>query len=448
MNALTRPRAPLAVAVALLAASVLLTPSSVEGSLGPTGQMGTDVPHPPASAHPTWSPPPSPLATVSSSVQHVFIFNVTNSDWLRQSEVATDWLNSRFDDELDEGAVVWIRHPGSGAGGVDGLPRGVDVEGFPRGGASAVLDDLEDEGFRREASYVFDLRQFEWESSSPSDLTRLTPAGMQWYSRTAAPSTPTPRVTPTPVPTATPVRPGTPRATPAPTPSRPSNGIPVDGATLLSRITFEDGERDRPNAHAHQHSVGTTDSVSRSGSKAGYSLLSPDDRPVSSGGYRAELWGDDLAQSGDERWNGISYYIPHDYDQGSNSRTWNDRIIYQFTDTGSPMFSLHLNADGDEMWVRRKLPDKGPDGEPRFQTIGRWSVDTGRWYDIVFHARWSTGGSGFFEVYVNGDLQADYEGRTLAERRSTSSKWGIYGQPTKLYYDDVWMAEGSGTLRN
>ncbi|MGE3961007.1 MAG: polysaccharide lyase [Dehalococcoidia bacterium] len=187
--------------------------------------------------------------------------------------------------------------------------------------------------------------------------------------------------------------------------------------------------------------LGTVTRVHRSGSQAGYALLRPKDPSWSGGGYRSEWHGDDhISGPGDERWHGISYYFPKDFNQGKNSRAFNDRIIFQFADQGSPMFSLHVDAGKKQLFLRRKKPEGG------YQYLGRWSFQTERWYDIAFHVKWTKERTGIFEMYLDGDRVASYSGRTLAVRDVTYSKWGIYGQPTRLYFDEVRIATGPGQL--
>lgn len=220
----------------------------------------------------------------------------------------------------------------------------------------------------------------------------------------------------------------------------------VSGASIFRHFTYEDGEQGMTSIQAPAGGIGRTSDAARLGSKAGFALLRPGDPSSSAGGYRAEYHGNDHTGHGSERWHGISYYFPKDYHQGSNSSTFNDRIIFQFADQGSPMFSLHLDPASEELRLRRKLPERDSNGKPQFEVLGRWPFETGRWYDVVFHAKWTTNNSGLFELYIDGERRVNYQGRTLAERDVTYSKWGIYGQPTRLFFDEMWTANGSGTL--
>jgi hypothetical protein len=61
---------------------------------------------------------------------------------------------------------------------------------------------------------------------------------------------------------------------------------------------------------------------------------------------------------------------------------------------------------------------------------------------VVVQAIWSKSNEGAFKVFIDGVEKSSYNGRTLAVRTSTYAKWGIYGQPTHLFFDEVKIAEG------
>ncbi|MCA9847817.1 MAG: polysaccharide lyase [Dehalococcoidia bacterium] len=220
-----------------------------------------------------------------------------------------------------------------------------------------------------------------------------------------------------------------------------ATGTAVQGATsgLLRATGFEPGVKLIEGKHtATSYGLGTT-STARAGRQAAVALLKPGDPQWWGGGYRSEFHANDHISSG-ERWYGISYYFPKDYNQGKN-KAFNDRLIYQFTDNGAPVFSLHVDAAKQQLFLRHKRSDGG------WQYLGRWKFETNRWYDVAFHVKWSKSKSGLFELYLDGKKVATYTGRTLGARGSTYSKFGIYGQPTKVYIDEFRMASGSNQLK-
>jgi hypothetical protein len=273
---------------------------------------------------------------------------------------------------------------------------------------------------------------------SATATSTVQPARAPSATATARPSaTPTTRATPTP--TARPAATASPTATTRPV----ATATPQKAAgSLLRQTTYESGAPIVEEQHSSTaHALGTTSAVSRLGARAGFALLKPGDPRWHAGGFRAEWQAKDHTSGpGAERWHGISFYFPEDYNQGSNPSTWDDRIIFQFVDEGSPMLSLHIDAARQQLWVRRKAADGS------FHSLGRWSFETERWYDIVFHSVWQKDASGRFEVFVDGTQRVSYTGPTLAVRDTTYSKWGIYGQPTHVIFDEVRIAEGSNLM--
>lgn len=208
------------------------------------------------------------------------------------------------------------------------------------------------------------------------------------------------------------------------------------------RVTYEPGEESPYNQQAVENRLGYSTAVVREGTRAGTVLLLPNDPQYRGNlGYRAEWQSATYGEAGGEYAYSASFYLPTDWNQGRNPRTFDDRIIFQFHEgSGSPVFSLHLDPDGDRFFVRHKLPGD------TFEKLWSAGFETGQWYDFAFRVRWSRSGDGFFQVYLDGRLQSQYTGPTLSDGGRTYTKWGIYGQPTKLIVDEVSIIEGSDAL--
>lgn len=207
------------------------------------------------------------------------------------------------------------------------------------------------------------------------------------------------------------------------------------------RVTYESGEESPYFQAPNDARLQPTTDVARAGNRAGAVLLLPDDPQYRDElGYRSEWQSGIYADDGHEYSYGASYYLPSDWNQGSNSDTFDDRIIYQFHEgNGSPTFSLHLHEDG-EFWVRHR------DEDGDFTKLWSQSFDTNTWYDFAFRVRWSSSDDGFFQIYLNGRLVRQYSGQTLNHSSRIYTKWGIYGQPTKLVVDEVAIIEGANGL--
>ncbi|MCK9486808.1 MAG: polysaccharide lyase [Dehalococcoidia bacterium] len=223
-------------------------------------------------------------------------------------------------------------------------------------------------------------------------------------------------------------------------------------AVMLRQVTYEVDEMlAETDAGSHvtaefmqavDDGLRTTSETARRGAFAGEALLRSGD-PQYRGrlGYRAEWQSEFHAERDQEYWYSASYYIPEDWDQGRN-QSFNDRIIFQFHEgtAGSPAFSLHL-TDESRFMMRRKRSDD------RFQYLWSHPFETDRWYDFVFHAKWTRDDDGFFRIYFNQELVQDYQGRTLPHGSSVYTKWGIYGQPTHVLFDEVRIVAGEQGLR-
>jgi len=218
---------------------------------------------------------------------------------------------------------------------------------------------------------------------------------------------------------------------------------PAIVAVEHQRVTYESGEVVPYSQSSVEGRLDVTSEIVRTGDHAGTVLLLPDD-PAYRGelGYRSEWQSDFYAEAGKEYAYGVSYYFPEDWDQGTNRRTFDDRIIFQFHEGNgkSPAFSLHIDAEDGMLRLRQRRPN----GDFAFH----WStpLEAGKWYDIAFRTKWSRDDDGYMQVYLNGRLAYEYLGRTLTDSSRVYTKWGIYGQPTRLIVDDVRIVEGADGL--
>lgn len=233
-------------------------------------------------------------------------------------------------------------------------------------------------------------------------------------------------------------------ADPAPSPDPGEGGgegspLPADVFVRTYPSSGDDEQDDLEGQHAHEHGIQFVPAPGHPGRGAAQFLVLPGDRTISGpGGYRAEFHGGDHIESEDafERWFGLAYYFAGDWDQGRNS-TWDDRIIFQLHENnGSPVFSQHINSNG--LWWRRKSRS-GESG--KFQTLARAQRPPG-WADIVFRMVIARDDRGRFEGWLNGERLFEDRGPTLIEGRRPYTKWGVYGQPTKLLVGEVRRADG------
>ncbi|MGE3962238.1 MAG: polysaccharide lyase [Dehalococcoidia bacterium] len=214
---------------------------------------------------------------------------------------------------------------------------------------------------------------------------------------------------------------------------------PPEPAVLVDAVTYEAGEQAKISQQSGApDGLAVTDETTRAGDAAGVAVLRPGDQQFRGTiGYRSEWQSDFQAVPGTEYWYGVSLYLPDDWDQGSNANFFDDRIVFQFHEgTGSsPAMSLHVREDDGRLVLRRRTEDG-------FEYPWSTPFETERWYDFAFHVRWSQEDDGFVQLFVDGELIGEYQGRTLVDGRIIYTKWGIYGQPTRILVDEVRIAEG------
>lgn len=215
---------------------------------------------------------------------------------------------------------------------------------------------------------------------------------------------------------------------------------PADPAVLVDEVTFESGAEARVSLQAAaEDALRVVTSPVRGGDHAGMAILREgDDQFRGDLGFRSEWQSSFKATTGVDYWYGISVYMPDDWHQGDNPNTFDDRIIFQFHEgTGSsPALSLHIRSGEQHLQVRRRAEGG------RFDYLWSMPFETRRWYDIAFQIRWSQDDDGRVQIFVDRQLVHHYEGPTLVDGTSTYPKWGIYGQPTRVFIDEVRIAEG------
>jgi hypothetical protein len=189
---------------------------------------------------------------------------------------------------------------------------------------------------------------------------------------------------------------------------------------------------------ATRHGLRPTTAAFRTGRSAGEALLKRDDPRIPGLRYRSEWESAVRAVADEEHWYGVSFYLPSDWNQGTNDDTFDDRIIFQFHEGtgGEPAFSLHLDAHSERVVLRRK------EARNEFDYIWSTPLVTEQWYDVAVAAKWTREADGYFNVFLNGVPQRQYSGPTLVDGSIVYTKWGIYGQPTRILFDEVRIARG------
>jgi len=216
-------------------------------------------------------------------------------------------------------------------------------------------------------------------------------------------------------------------------------------------VTYEEGEERLEFAQTStEYGLGTTTEAARRGQSAGYALLKAGD-PLVALGRRAEWSSGIYGIAGTEYSYGISYWLPTDWNQHGVGPPagFKARIIFQFHEgrdaSWSPIYGIQIRdaGDGEKFRFYRKDGPRGPDTD-------LWTADIviEQWIDFVINVKWSEGDDGFIRFFRNGELVYEAFGiATLQGRTQPYAKWGIYGEPTRILFDEVRIHQGAPNLQ-
>jgi hypothetical protein len=181
--------------------------------------------------------------------------------------------------------------------------------------------------------------------------------------------------------------------------------------------------------------------VARDGSKGVRLLTQPGDSNVSGSGdwERNDLYLSPAATAcsqGEEGWWAMSVLFPQDYVVPPSG----GGVVMDFHHTGSgDQANFHLDAMPNPMGMRLRGFGGAPD-------TGRYEITLGplvknRWYDFVYHVRWSSASDGFMEAWMNGKKVLVHKGPTLYSGQQCYLKLANYhtafGQPSAVIHDRI-----------
>ena len=259
------------------------------------------------------------------------------------------------------------------------------------------------------------------------------------------PVTPTDATSPTNETPSTDAAPFTPTA-PSSTPSSSTGG----GGNVLWGSNFEDGNLGiyktvRKEGSGENGSHVITNQYARSGSSSMKITLPAATSAGTVGRYQLVANMPD-GEAGQDRWYGFSILLGSDWDlsQVADNRDYFLNGI-GFRYTGTSVNGPGSNVEAD---VVRGVASLGT-GTNLANTVGatdygRQSLGTlvkGRWIDLVYHIKWSTGSDGFREVWRDGVSAGRYAGATLGTDSPFEHRMGFYegvgvDQTRTLYVDN------------
>jgi len=165
---------------------------------------------------------------------------------------------------------------------------------------------------------------------------------------------------------------------------------------------------------------------------------------------------------GQEQWWAHSLLFPFDYEVpvATAADPWPWGVVFAFHHAGSQGQANFQVEVADTPPTLRFAISAGPvvsSGAPGSATR-RWPIGPivrNRWYDFVYHVKWSSGGGGWFDAWVNGEQILRYHGPTLYAGQGCYLKLANYhtpvGKPVSIVHARVLRgptreALGSGAL--
>jgi len=160
---------------------------------------------------------------------------------------------------------------------------------------------------------------------------------------------------------------------------------------------------------------------------------------------------------GVEQWWSHSLLFPHDYALPVATRAdpWPWGVVFDFHHTGlegQANFQIQVAGKPPELELAISggpvESNGGPGSSTRRFAVG--PVVKGHWYDFVYHVRWSSGGDGFFDAWVDGRRVVAYRGATLYAGQGCYLKLANYhtpvGQPVAVVHARLRRAASEAGL--
>jgi polysaccharide lyase-like protein len=214
---------------------------------------------------------------------------------------------------------------------------------------------------------------------------------------------------------------------------------PSEGhAVILKRLNYETGNFSQwAFVQAMPGGASIIKSPVRQGRYAARFVVGPGDDPINATGERSEVYVATGEKEGTESWWAWSTYFPAGFHPNINGSMniftqWHHTgtrcpppVTFEVDNTRSPA-KLKLRAWGGRLPTSCEPPSKRAWD---FATLRR-----GRWYNFVFHVKWSSNRSiGFVKVWVNGRVRVPkIHTATLYEGQGVYLKQGFYRAPSSL----------------
>ncbi len=176
------------------------------------------------------------------------------------------------------------------------------------------------------------------------------------------------------------------------------------------------------------YSVAANSTVVHDGAKSFRAEVRRNDPAVSSG-YRAEVTIPSVSDQGD-MWYGYSTYFENfPGGGGGHALQW-----HPSSSTGSATLSLWVNDGKFDVCI-----NPTGSGSVTHQSGPLKTIVSNRWYDLVWHVKWSGGSDGIIDVWIDGELYFSYRGPTATTGRYFKlgmNRWSMTNDWV-IYYDNL-----------
>lgn len=132
----------------------------------------------------------------------------------------------------------------------------------------------------------------------------------------------------------------------------------------------------------------------------------------------------EYCNEGQEEWWAVSFLFPDDYVVPKGMG-----LVIDFHDNASGgQANLNVLTHSDELRLHGFYGDVK---EPKEYKVELGKIRRNKWYDVVFHMKWSSGRDGFMQAWMNGRKVLVHRGPTLYHGISCYFKLANYHDPSE-----------------
>lgn len=188
------------------------------------------------------------------------------------------------------------------------------------------------------------------------------------------------------------------------------------------------------------YSITQSNTIAREGSSSFRAEVKASDASTSSG-YRAELMTGGYTTTS-EVWYGYSTYF-----QNWNAFSGGEHVVQWHPNNSTGSAELSLQTAANKFDVVRSI-----NGANSRQTGTLKTIVPNKWYDFVWHIKWSTGSTGLIELWIDGAKYYSYTGKNMSSSipyfKFGINRWNMGNSSRILYYDNLRVGSAKATYND